>query len=95
MSYGDFSSPQAQYMLEISGNLSNGVDAIEHKFYISCIATVVVRNDWRYIMGENEVEHENLEEEYREMILNLLDKMDLNKLKFYYRFISGMEKERD
>jgi hypothetical protein len=46
-------------------------------------------------MGENEVENENLEEEYREMILNLLDKMDLNKLKFYYRFISGMEKERD
>jgi hypothetical protein len=38
MSYGDFSSPQAQYMLENSGNLSNGVDAIEHKFYNLCIA---------------------------------------------------------
>lgn len=76
MSYGDFSSPQAQYMLVNSGNLSNGVDSTEHKFYINCIATVVVRNDWRYIMGENEVEHENVNEFYKGKIYELVAHCD-------------------
>lgn len=35
------------------------------------------------------------EEEYKKYIFDMISKMDKTRLRFYYRLISGMEKERD
>ena len=34
-------------------------------------------------------------EEYREKIIEMLNEMDIVRLKFYYKFIYGIEKERE
>ena len=96
MSYGDFSSPQAQYMLEISDYLSNGVDGIEQKFYNLFID--IESAEWLEEINMGEKEETNVpdynEEEYRNYIIDMIERMYKTRLKFYYRFIRGMEEER-
>lgn len=37
----------------------------------------------------------NETEEYREKIIEMVNEMDMVKLKFYYKFMHGIEKERE
>lgn len=48
-------------------------------------------------MGEDEEKNveDFSEEEYKKYIFDMISQMDKTRLRFYYRLISGMEKERN
>ena len=79
-------------MLEISGNLSNGVDDIEHKFYNLLIA--IESAEWleEINMGENECNEAKAF--YKEKIIEMVVKCDNERfLKFLYNTILSFKKK--